>query len=512
MSGKAQWQNSRQVIERIIITGTLVLDTPAHFGSGDTEGLVDIPLLYDPLDGSPLLTGASIAGALRNYLREYDEGYGWAENPRSANKSRAERLFGYLDDSKPEKKASVQSWLMIDDARGQPPAEGAEIELRDGVAIDAATRTVETRGKERGQKYDVELLAAGTTFPLVFELWLTEKHRESSQLDALVTALRGFEPKDGEQSGEIGLGLRKRRGFGECHVTGWQTMVYDLTTPQGLIDWLADDRSKGAQGLPPAKIGQDARQCLRMEATFEVAGSLLIRSDTGEADSPDMIHLRSYRRGRQKPILSGTSVAGAIRARALRIANTVLGRDKGQALVDEMFGRRIYEPQDKPSGSLVTVRETELRGRIANLVQSRVKIDRFTGGSYPAALFSQQAVWGQEAGQDGQALVGLDLTLRRPVWQAQRDFEAGAGLLLLVLKDLWTGDLPLGGESSVGRGRLRGKFAKVIYGDKMWTISTDGGDGLVIQGARHELERWVIELAKWQGKLDEQSTKKEESK
>lgn len=37
------------------------------------------------------------------------------------------------------------------------------------------------------------------------------------------------------------------------------------------------------------------------------------------------------------------------------------------------------------------------------------------------------------------------------------------GLLLLLLKDLWTEDLPLGGESSVGRGRLQGRQAELTH-------------------------------------------------
>ena len=32
-----------------------------------------MPLLLDPLEGRALLTGSSIAGALRNYLRRYDK-------------------------------------------------------------------------------------------------------------------------------------------------------------------------------------------------------------------------------------------------------------------------------------------------------------------------------------------------------------------------------------------------------------------------------------------------------
>ena len=163
----SQWLRSREVVERVIITGRLVLETPTSFGNGDTDGLTDIALSRDPLDGAPLLTGASIAGALRNYLREYERGFGWAEQKEAPVKSYAELLFGHLtvdDDPVVENrriKATVQSWLMIDDALGTH----AGVELRDGVAIEAKTRTAEEH-----KKYDLELLAAGTTFDICFEL------------------------------------------------------------------------------------------------------------------------------------------------------------------------------------------------------------------------------------------------------------------------------------------------------------------------------------------------------
>ena len=56
-----QWQRSRNVLTRIFITGRLVLDTPTHFGNGDTEGMTDISLLRDPVDGKrPLQFGSSL--------------------------------------------------------------------------------------------------------------------------------------------------------------------------------------------------------------------------------------------------------------------------------------------------------------------------------------------------------------------------------------------------------------------------------------------------------------------
>ena len=41
---------SRQIIRRVVVEGRLVLQSPAHFGNGDTDDLIDMPLLRDPYD------------------------------------------------------------------------------------------------------------------------------------------------------------------------------------------------------------------------------------------------------------------------------------------------------------------------------------------------------------------------------------------------------------------------------------------------------------------------------
>ncbi len=197
-----------------------------------------------------------------------------------------------------------------------------------------------------------------------------------------------------------------------------------------------------------------------------------------------MIHLRSRQAngGEPEPILSGTSLGGALRARALKIANT-LGPAKAQSLVEEMFGKT-----DK--ASKVRVREDIVQNATTNFVQNRVSIDRFTGGARDTALFNEQPAFG---GDD--TLVTLDVRLSGP-----EDYEIG--LLLLLLKDLWTGDLPLGGESSVGRGRLKGKSAILTYRNggspQTWTVSANGG-GLSVKDqngtdARVVLEEFVAAL------------------
>ena len=484
-----KWQKSRRVTKRIFITGCLVLDTPAHFGNGDSDGLTDISLLRDSLTGQPLLTGSSIAGALRTDVHEREKGYGVQESKDGI--SQAEQLFGYVSDEQTEPvEVTVESWLMVDDALGNFASK--PIEIRDGVQIRRKTRTAEDQFK-----YDIELLAAGTQFRLHFELWL-EESKEEERLRWLAAALHNFE------AGNIRLGMRKRRGFGKCHVVGWQVRQFDMGEPQGIVDWLKyripdkcdshDKYQPDILTLLSVKLPDvDNREAFTLQATFRLQHSLLIRADIADGDSPDMLHLRN---ADGEPILSGTSVAGAIRARAYRIANTLKGEAKAKELLNNMFGLRLTQKEKRtrereerqPIGSRITIDETKIQHPLQDWVQSRVKIDRFTGGAYPQALFSQQPIF---AGSEDPTLVQINLHHRN---NRTTNFEAEVGLLLLVLKDLWTGDLPLGGESSIGRGRLRGQTACLQMGGKKWVFEEIDGRLHFTEGQSKELEKYIIAL------------------
>jgi CRISPR/Cas system CSM-associated protein Csm3 (group 7 of RAMP superfamily) len=464
MSG-AHWLHSREIVERILIEGDLVLETPAHFGGGEAGSLSDMPLFVDPLEEKALLTGSSLAGALRSYLRARELGYWQRETPDCL----AASLFGPLQFGESPAEEGEQSPLIVYDALGEQPV----VELRDGVAIKPETRTAEPK-----KKYDIELLEAGTTFLIRLELLVTEKDR-GRLLRGLAIALQGLE------RGEIRLGARKRRGLGQCRVREWRVRRYDLRAARGLVGWLKDDRSEEKPGTDIARLldvpdtSRDARRRFTVEGLFRLDGSLLIRSGSGEADAPDMVHLQSRRPGHEHAasILSGTSLAGALRARALRIAKTVGDETKARKLVDRLFGPRIESHKDEPRASHLTTSESVIRDPLS-LAQTRVKIDRFTGGSFPTALFSEQPVW------------GADQTRLQVCLDVQSPTESEIGLVLLLLKDLWTGDLPLGGEVGVGRGRLRGQQATLTYDGQIWQLGQED-DRLVVQGDKSVLEDFV---------------------
>ena len=471
MSGRA----SRKITGRTIISGTLVLDSPAHFGNGDVAGITDMPLLRDPSDGiTPLLTGSSIAGAMRCYLRELENGYGIISHKQDYS----ERLFGGLINA-----TTNQSWLLIDESLGRE----AGIELRDGVSLEPSTRTA-----KEGMKYDIELLATGTTFPISMEFLHSPASKDL--LPALAVALHGF------SRGEIGLGQRKRRGFGRCHISEWQIRPYSMVESNGMVAWLTDDQSLSSKGGDIFKLlgientMVDRRNWFHIEACFQIPDSLMIRSYSESPGSPDMSHLHSFRSGKLTPIISGTSLAGALRARCLRIANTILGDKIAGEMVDGMFGKGIEKKrkneiedgnlQDFMRGSRITVLESQIKGG-NELILNRVKIDRFTGGAFPSALFSEQPLFG---GSESEVVIRI--ILRNPE-------TPEIGLLLLALKDLWTGDLPIGGESAVGRGRLKGRWAILDLRSKdkkrTWKISEskEGNLNLGDDLTTEELEEYV---------------------
>jgi CRISPR/Cas system CSM-associated protein Csm3 (group 7 of RAMP superfamily) len=573
----------RLITKRIIVRGTLVLDTPTCLGTGDADSPTDVPLLRDSLDDKyALLTGSSIAGAFRNYLREQNKGYGESDRRYDSAALLFGDLFSYKDEQnitdEVEKiklrEQDTQSPLIIDDAISTKPIQS---ELRDGVKIDSITRTAEDK-----KKYDLELLQAGTEFPLCFELlietedikitlikvitvekqlaetsslptfffkWLAYRYKnQATLLKSLAITLSGLEAKNDAKSGEISLGMKKRRGFGRCHVKEWQVWNFDLTDASDRIAWLTLDHSwltdppctkspaidssivaaMKKAGLDVPEDWEDKRDRFTIQATFKLVSSLLIRSGQAETGrAPDVVHLKSYRIINQQikwlfdraiqilgelpseidlwssenlelfffahnllkakvltSVLSGTSLAGVLRHRAERIVNTL---EKPTTIIDEIFGPDFSQDKTKKAkASRLIVHESVIENT-TELVQTRIAIDRFTGGAYHGALFQEQPIFANDNTE-----LKLEIELRQPK-------KHEIGLLLLLLKDLWTEDLPVGGGSSVGRGRLKGKKATMTWKDSTWEIEQNGKDSLKItpESDKEKLEAYVSELANY---------------
>ncbi len=437
-------KNVRLLQARWVITGTVRLATAGHLGGGD-EGPADLNVVRDraEAEGRPLMPGASLAGALRSHLADRLGGYGGPED------GRVTALFGAI----PKDDQGTQSPLVVFDALGTEPT--ARVEIRDGVAITACTGTAQDH-----KKYDFEVLPAGTAFAVRVDLLVEEAADEPALLSALLAAL------DGLAQGEIALGLRRSRGLGELEATEWRAWRFDLASSEGWLAWLAADplaplpdramvcpdpraACQVAAGVAPAQL-EDARRRVLVTARLEIRGGVLVRSPATNATAPDAAHLSSGGRS----VLPGTGLGGALRNRAARILGVVRLDDRDQ-WVTRLFGPELgFGQKTKPHASRLRVAESVVEGG-GRYRQSRIRVDRATHGVARGALFDEEPHGG------GHVEARLELRDPRP---------GETGLLLLLVKDLLAGDLPVGGAAAVGRGVLSGR-ATVSASDTTVTLS-----------------------------------------
>lgn len=441
----------RALAARWVLVATLRLETAAHFG-GRGDSALDMPILRCARTGLPLLPGTSLGGALRAYLLDRLVGFAGGHDATSHDGNDWEgidrryvaKVFGgaRTDDN------GSQSPLIVFDALGTLPADSASTEVRDGVLIETATGVAADQ-----KKFDFEVLPPGTAFDVRFDLLVPAGTDERELLSLLCASLEGL------GNGDIRIGLRRSRGLGEVACENWTTRRYALSTPGGWLEWSGSahipkpdlssqlsirDAIQSAMSSDGSLHDQpDKRHRIILEADAAILGDLLIRSPNGQADGPDVMHLSSGGR----PILSGTGLTGVMRAQALRITQLVQGLSRLDAeilWIAPLFGpreERTRNPDFQPRGSRLRVSERPVANGRSQRV-TRVAIDRFTQGVVPTALFDEQPYVG--------GTVHLRFELRNP-----RDGEIG--LLLLVIKDLLTGQLPVGGTSSVGRGVLIGR-------------------------------------------------------
>lgn len=467
----AQWsaEASREIVYRVVAEGQLVLETPAHFGTGAQTG-TELIILQDEVDGSPLLPGASQAGALRHYLLRREKGYRVADDSRKTQKTFATQLFGEaLDEDRGE-----QSRIITYDAHGTVGMLG----IRDGVKIDGQYRSA-----DEGALFSVQVWPEGTTFELHIELYICEGDDADKLKQAFAVLLQAL------SDSEIPLGARKHRGYGRCKVATWQVYEYDLIRPDGFLAWVMGKptANTAVNFLKKADDFADNRERVKLSATFALCDSLMIRSS---AELVDNTHLRNIK---GEPVLSGTSITGALRARALKIAKTFKPDSEAETLIDDMFGLHgdKVKTGKQLTASRIHIEETTVTAADMTHIQNRVKIDRFTGGAYETALISEQPAF-----STSQTQVQINLELQYPANDdEQLKIRQQTGLLLLLLKDLWTEDLPFGGESSIGRGRLKGINAKLMIGStKSPMLYTFNEHGLENPEQIDQLQAYVDEL------------------
>lgn len=402
-----------KIVEIIYIQGEFCLLSPLLIGSGE-ESQSDIDLIRD-WDKKPFLPASSLSGVIRNYLETGLE---------NSDHTLIDTLFGKREDD------ATQSIIYFYDA---PLINDAQIQLRDGVALETFTKTA-----KKNSKYDYEVLEAGNRFRVRMELVLRERHNQRELLKELLHLLLKELTK-----GKILLGRKTRRGMGKGKLENIRGLWLDMCKEDDQKKWL-NFSWDNLSDVPWDKWGHESIALKKdmwtnISVQFELPYSLMIRHYNTDPNGADMIHLDSN----QFPVIPGTSWAGLLRHTAEKLGKE-MEKDLS-ILLKELFGD---VDKKKAIPSRIFIQETILNNS-KKLCYTRNRIDRFTGGTVETALFDEQAEYGPKQ-------VYLELRI-----QDAKKYEIG--LILLVLRELWYGLEPIGGEASIGRGILQGKSLQINH-------------------------------------------------
>lgn len=332
-------------------------------------------------------------------------------------------------------------------------------EIRDGIRIDSSKGTV-----AQGAKFDYELLAPDAKFGLTMLFRVEEEGLANYDLALKIASDIATIIEKG-----IDLGAKSTIGYGR--VKGSATLYeIDFENPAHFEQWINNDLFQNKKEKATASLLLTQTKSFEILATFKIKNSLIIRSYSNDPKAPDSTHLKSGGNN----ILSGSSIKGALRGRAERILNTIqTDMDTTETILTGLFGDVEKENGNKQKvkkdgytvPSRVFVDEIPIK-EVKEEIQTRIQIDRFTGGTVNSALIEEVPIFPVK---EKEQIEGFRIRVAdaKPM---------DKGLMLLLLKDLWTADLPIGGEKSIGRGVLEGVSATVFDGNMKYTLLDDLND------------------------------------
>lgn len=527
-------------VTRYELTVHLVTDAPLH--SGGIDEVVD--RRRDPEDrttvarrfardghGRPVLTGRSVKGALRAACQRFLEDHG---NAVRLTKRDLQQLWG--DDgtrgagsAAPLRASAITVHtveLPIEGYEGNeehkimlPTRMGNAIDRYWGSAGDTALFKHEylPRGKElaltitaeAGLPDDVEVPQGDVAPP------------GPEQVEKLFSLIIGL-----IKDGRVAFGGRQNAGWGRVALSdsekAWTLTKAEPGSRAGLEEWLSGAGGRSVD-VAPVDCGGSGR--MRIEITWDSPTGILVAEpqddgsgegvdagaadgSPGEAEGADSEETKPARPLRAGPeetdpiVLPGSSVRGALRTRATRIARTILLAKKDPSTVADWSGAGVHEQlaQD-PSLVRDLFGSTTHRGALTVLDTLAAEDgpsrkvthnagDRWTGGVADGLLYSEEvydSTWNS---------IVLELDLDRLLTNARAGLGEPDGqedsrgedrsraafcLLGLVLAELAAGTLPLGSRGTRGMGQVEVKAMAVTGGKGLgienWSLKAEDGTG-----------------------------------
>lgn len=467
--------SNNMVIKRTLYYVEVKNSSPVCVSNGD-DGITDNDVIRD-YDGKPFIPGSSLSGAFRNHVNDISD-------------DTDDKLFGNTDGE-----TGKMSPLFISDMEFY---DHGNIQIRDGVELDD-NKTAKT-GAEYDykviEKYDFEVIDTGQTAGFIMELTVREGDVENDMKSAVSKLLLGLARHD------IRLGSKKTRGYGCFDV---QRIAVKEFSSKNMLEYAhAYDKSRYSTdkyadavyrraksektGITKLKEFLDSMiegavllddKYIRISVPAKLDGGISIRKYSAKKGEPDYVHITAG----GEPVIPGTSMSGVIRHRIQEILDKLgVHKSDSDRIMYAAFG---FVNGDSACISSVIFDELVIHNSTAMAVQ-RNAISRFEGATKKTALFKEQSYFGGNT--EINILVRKKVALRdKDEYKVENEdiSSAVAGMIVIALKDILNGYLPVGGQTSIGRGLLLGKEDEISISDS---------DGLTVDGVQSSFGKLVSRL------------------
>lgn len=444
---------SQDVLNRIyLINATFRLASPLLIASGQSdESDKDVLLFYKDHDNAlAYIPGTSFAGVLFNQLNVVNGHLHPTPNPdrqgilddKGTKAKLCDKLMNYIAGDGEQ----TQSHLIIEDLMS---FDDYDITIRDGNALSRATKVA-----LKGAKYDYQIIEPGISFHFraTIKVRSCAKDFDYNLLLSYIKLLLKDEDR-------FAVGSNTNNGFGKLKCEKFSVHHFDFVNnaidADNYLLYLKElnsySLSKEYYEHLPTKINllklSDAYVLHRNEFFAKVKFRFKTNAILGSYQDSDTD--KSTLSSRGTPVISGKSLRGPVATKIyemLMIHEIEFGEEKIKLSKDFLghdlskIGTGEYQEYKK---SRLKIDEVILENH-STAIYTRNRIDRFTGGTMKHALFDSKPI---EANPDAEFEI---------VFRIDSPYDHEIFLLQNVIKDLYTGWLPIGGETSIGRGVLQG--------------------------------------------------------
>jgi Uncharacterized protein predicted to be involved in DNA repair (RAMP superfamily) len=536
-------RGGRRMIARIRARGWLRTESPLHVGGLSSDPSDALPIAVDGL-GRLYVPGTTLAGVLRHWMLGAAAWLRTPPDPADEDPYELNELWGYVPEGNDDERARASRVIVADaliatdirlDEYGLPAAllDPGRLEFRPSVGIDRRTGAAAPEFL-----YGRAVIPVGHYIRLALDIeCYRDPERDEARMGAMLAALA---------DGEIRVGAATGKGFGAVRLLedGLELVVDRFDSPEGLLAALRGTRSgdrvrtldtlrRTDANLPPR------RRWLKVRVEWRPIAPVMVRSGT-RGLIVDTLPLTTRVDDRHVTlVLPGSSIKGALRSHAELVERVARGLepedpdpDESAARQSAAFRRQLDElpmvrrlfgsvRDDEPPGdgeerragairvaectSLVTIPETlwrsvagtdvdtpptddkrlpeQVRDRLEDLGMAQadhVALDRWTGGAANGRLYSVIEPY---------AVAWEPIDIAVDLTRLDGDRTALA-LLLLTLRDLAAGRIPLGASTNRGFGDIEVTKITLTDGER-WPEPTPLAEALHDPGIADIAAAWT---------------------